>query len=294
MPRNGAKRGGGCLHYNSSMQNGITVLGKRIWSLLVDTFKKYLEDGCGTWAAALAYYSLISIFPLLLFLIYLGSDVLAAGSTRDRLNFLLSESLPVGVDNISRVLNQTLELRGSIGLIGAAGLLWSGSVVFAVLESALNKIWGGRSRPFWGRRLLASASILALSLFFMTLVMLGSTVSLVLSTFSLPLLDRLGGLLTFLFLVLISYLLYRTFPSRRVPRLPALAGAAFASLLLVAARSLFDDYLSSAFTNYGAVYGSLAWIISLALWTYVVSTLFLLGAEFGATLNKSELLARWR
>ena len=274
------------------MQEKITDLGKRIWLLLVDTQKKYSEDGCGTWAAALAYYSLVSIFPLLLFLIYMGSNVLADSPTRERLDFLLRESLPVGVEDLGQVLTQTLELRGSIGLISAIGLLWTASVVFAVLEAALNKIWGGRSRPFWGRRLLASASILGLSLFFLASVMFGTTASLVLSTFSLPGLDRLGGLLTFLLLVLIAYTLYRTFPSKHVPRLPALAGAIFASLLMAAARSLFDVYLSSAFANYGSVYGSLAWIISLALWIYVISVLFLLGAEFGATLAKSQLLDR--
>lgn len=279
------------LHYNSCMPGKVRVSGKSLWGLLVATIKKYAEDGCGTWAAALSYYSLLSIFPLLLFLIYLGSDVLAAESTRARLNLLLNESLPVGVDNISRVLTQTIELRESIGLIGAVGLLWSASAVFAVLESALNHIWGGRSRPFWGRRLVASASILALSLFFMASVMLGSTASLVLSTLSLPALDKWGsGLLTFLLLVLLTYLLYRTFPSRHVPPVPALAGAIFVSLTLVVARAFFDVYLSSAFTNYGAVYGSLAWIISLALWTYVVSVLFLLGAEFGAALARSGLL----
>jgi YihY family inner membrane protein len=78
---------------------------------------------------------------------------------------------------------------------------------------------------------------------------------------------------------------YSTFPSRRVSRKAALGGAAAAGLTILAARFGFDLFINSTFANYGSVYGSLAWIVSLALWTFAVATLFLLGAELGSILE---------
>lgn len=263
------------------------------WQILKDTLRAYGEDRCSLWAAALAYYGLISIFPLILFLIFLGSEVFVAGNMREILNRFLAETLPIEVTNIIRIVNQTLESRGSIGLIGALGLLWSASAVFSILEAALNRIWNGRARPFWGRRLLASATILVLSLAFVATITLSPIISLLFTTLSLPGAEPLAGVLNLFMIVLTAYLLFRTFPNRRVPRLPALAGALFTTFLLVLARFLIEAYLDSAFTNYGAVYGSLAWVIYLALWAYIVGTLFLLGAEFGVTLHQHKVFARW-
>jgi membrane protein len=262
---------------------------RRIWNLISETVAAYTADGCSLWAAALAYYGLFSIFPLLLFLIFLGSATVAASDTSLLLDQLLANSFPVETENLTRIVNQALASRGSIGLLGGIGLLWSASAVFTVLEAALNKIWGGASRPFWGRRLLASASILILSIAFVASLTVGPFVSLLASAAPLSGVKRFSGLLTFGLLVLTSYLLYLAFPNRRVPRLPALAGALFSSLLLVLARYFIDIYLHSAFTNYGAVYGSLSWILYLALWTYIVGTLFLFGAEFGAALARHNV-----
>jgi membrane protein len=263
-------------------------------TLLSETVDHYTENGCSLWAAALAYYGLFSIFPLLLFLIFLGSQIFTTGNISMLLDRLLTESLPIDIENVTRIMDQALTSRGSIGLLGGLGLLWSASAVFAVLEGALNTIWKGKARPFWGRRLLASVSILILSLAFVATLTVGPLISLLGSAAPFSGIQSFSGLLNFALIVLTSFLLYRTFPNRRVPQLPALAGALFSSLLLVLARYLIDIYLESAFINYGAVYGSLSWILYLALWTYIVGTLFLFGAEFGATLARNKVFANWK
>jgi membrane protein len=267
---------------------------RTVASLFSETVDNYTENGCSLWAAALAYYGLFSIFPLLLFLIYLGSQIFTTGNISMLLDRLLTESLPIDIENVTRIMDQALTSRGSIGLLGGLGLLWSASAVFAVLEGALNTIWKGKARPFWGRRLLASVSILILSLAFVATLTVGPLISLLGSAAPFSGIQSFSGLLNFALIVLTSFLLYRTFPNRRVPQLPALAGALFSSLLLVLARYLIDIYLESAFINYGAVYGSLSWILYLALWTYIVGTLFLFGAEFGATLARNKVFANWK
>lgn len=259
---------------------------RHIWDFVVATADNYVEHRVAVWAAALAYYGLFSIFPLLLFLIYLGSEVLASPGARDTLHEFMVQAIPAGVDDLTAIVNQTLELRGPIGLIGAIGLIWSASAVFAALEGALNRIWGGRPRPFWGRRLLASASILLLSVAFILLLTASQFVPLLVGYLPLVGGEQLSGLMILVGLVAVLYMVHRSFPNRKVGRWPALVAALFSGLALTLARNAFDTFLNSAFVNYGAVYGSLAWIVSLGIWTYIAGTLFLLGAEIGHTLDE--------
>ncbi|MEX2162348.1 MAG: YihY/virulence factor BrkB family protein [Anaerolineales bacterium] len=258
---------------------------KRFLYLVGATNDKYNQDNCPMLVAALAYHSFFSIFPLLLFLIYIGSQLLSPSGVYEVLNSGLIEFLPTGGDTISQVLSATTDLRGSIGLVGIVGLLWSASSVFTVLETALNRIWGARPRGFWRKRLVATVSILVLSFLFLTSVTLGQFLPRLLSLIRLPELQWLGSLMSFLFLVFVLTIFYTAFPNRRVPRRPAILAGLVVGVSLLGARFLFDLFLNSTVINYGTVYGSLAWMVSLALWAYVVATLFLLGAEFGSVLE---------
>jgi membrane protein len=266
---------------------------RRTYRLIVETNNKYSQDNGPMLTAALAYHSFFSIFPLLLFLIYLGSEVLSSSGVYEVLNSGLIEFLPTGGDTISQVLAATIEVRDSVGLVGIVGLLWSASSVFTVLEAALNRIWGAKPRGFWRGRLVATASILVLSLLFLSAATLGQFLPRLLSLIQVPGLQGLGSFLSFAIIVFVLTVFYATFPNRHVPRKPAFIGGLVAALGLSGARLIFDLFINSAFNSYGTVYGSLAWMVSLALWAYVVATLFLLGAELGSVLEiESKQAAR--
>ena len=260
----------------------------KVWRLILETREKYDQDNCAMLAAALAFHSFFSIFPLLLFLIYIGSEVLQTAGVRELLNSGLIQFLPTGGDTISEVISATLDLRGSIGLVGVLGLVWSASSVFAVLETALNRIWKARARGYWRTRLVATISILILSLLFLASVTFGQFLPRLLALIQIPGVQWFGSLATFVVLIFVLSIFYSAFPSRKIPRRAALTGGLGAGISILAARFVFDMFINSAFANYGSVYGSLAWIVSLALWTYVVATLFLLGAEFGSVVEGVE------
>lgn len=240
--------------------------------------------------AALAFHSFFSIFPLLLFFVYLGGDLLASSYAYDYLTSGLVQFLPTGVDVITEIISTTAELRGPIGLIGIVGLLWSASSIFLVLETALNRIWKAQPRGFWRKRAMATVSILILSLVFLASVTVGQFLPRLLALIPLPGLQWLSNVLVFIALALAVYAFYRVFPNRRLPRRPTLMAGFAAAIAIVAARYVFDIFINSTFVNYGSIYGSLAWMISLALWSYVVATIFLLGAELGSVLEENLLL----
>jgi len=237
--------------------------------------------------AALAFHSFFSIFPLLLFFVYLGGDLLASSVAYDYLTTGLIQILPTGVDILTDIISTTAELSGPIGLIGGVGLLWNASSVFTVLEIALNRIWKAQPRGFWRKRIMATASILVLSLVFIASVTLGQFLPRLLALIPLPGLQLLGNLFVFAILTFALYVFYQVFPNRQVPLKPSLIAGLAAAVAITGARYLFDAFINSTFVNYGSIYGSLAWMMSLALWSYIVAVIFLAGAEFGSVLEEN-------
>jgi len=256
--------------------------------ILLSTYSKYNQDNCTMLGAALAFHSFFSIFPLLLFFVYLGGDLLASSIAYDYLTGSLIQLLPTGVDVITDIIRTTAELRGPIGLIGVVGLLWSASSVFTVLEAALNRIWKAQPRGFWRKRLMATASILILSLLFIGSVSLGQFIPRLLALIPLPGLQWLSSVVAFLILTAALYIFYQVFPNRTVPLRPAIIAGFVAAAGITGARYIFDIFINSTFANYGSVYGSVAWVVSLALWSHVVATIFLLGAELGSVLEERQ------
>src|SRR3989304_4857100 len=79
-----------------------------------------------------------------------------------------------GFDFLQRIIDQTIDLRGSLGLIGILGLLWTSSALFTNLSSSLNVIWGSPHRSVWGRRPLAVAAVLLLGTLFRLAIVLSA------------------------------------------------------------------------------------------------------------------------
>ncbi len=263
-----------------------------LWHLAQLTFHSFNEHDCPLRAAALAYHALLSLFPLILFLIYLGSRVLATGAARAGLEYYLDQAVPEVADTIELVIEQTLEARGSAGLIGFLALLWSASGVFTVLESALNAIWGGSHRVFWKRRVLGVASVLGVTVLLMATMALSA-----LPAWAQPLrgtvLERgVVHLLEIALAVIFSWLLYLLLPNRRVNWRASLMGAALAGLLWKATRTIFSGFLVFALTSYGLLYGSLAWVVALALLAYLSGLILFLGAELGGVLQREVIRKR--
>jgi membrane protein len=262
---------------------------KRVVGLLKETVIAFGDDECSLRAAALAYHSLLSLFPLLLFLVFLGGAVLSSGNSLQTIQDYVTRISPQLAQTVNPVIAQTTRARGPIGLIGGAWLLWSASAIFTVLSSTFNVIWDARPRPFILRRLVGLiAVILTVTLFVFSLL------SRTLAAFALPphspLADRLlNPGLDFVATVLICWLLYTLLPNQAVHVPSALFGAVLAAVVWQAAKAGFSFYLTSGLTRLGLVYGSLASVVVLVLWVYVSSLILFLGAEFAATLGAGAL-----
>ncbi len=254
------------------------------------TYKRFLEHQGNANAAAIAYYTLFSVFPLTLLLISVGSFFLDPAQAQEAALALVGAYLPTAVELVQRNIERVLELRGTAGIIGVLGFVWSGSGVFGSLSRAINRAWDvERPRPAWAERALAAGMVLLIALLFFLSLFSTAAFELVarLSTFVLGeppvppglLMNLSSRILPYVFTLLFFSLLYRILPYTKIAWAEVWPGALLAGFAWEVAKYGFTFYLTG-FASYSLVYGSVAAIIALLLWSYISGVIILLGAEF--------------
>lgn len=271
-----------------SLKSSVLSAARTFWRVAKGTADGLAENEAGIRAAALAYQGLFSLFPLLFFLIFIGSQVITSVEVRAQLDAFLENAIPTrGVlEFIRGIIQQTVDYRGSIGLIGLLGLLWTSSTLFSNLEASLNAVWKAPRRSVAKRRLLAILAVLILGTLFLIAIVLSALPALPFLNRNNPIWDVLDLGLGLVVEILLFWLVYRILPNTSVKSPAALGGAVLAGLLWEGAQAAFRWYLTSGLDTYGAVYGTLASAIALILWAYFTGIILFLGAEFTAALQR--------
>lgn len=267
--------------------NYFEVRIKGITRFLRRVFASFSEHECPKQAAALSYYTLFSIFPLLLLMIYIGSQFFPSEESRELLSEYLHGIIPYGADNLNQIVEQTWEARGRMGLVSAIGLLWSGSSIFNVLVSSFNKIWGSAPRSFIKRRVLAVLVVIALVFAFIASFIVGPVTNLLLDQTG-PGRQTVSYLFQLFTVTMVLLLMYRIFPNQEVQWNAAFAGAFSAGVLVIIAKFAFQLYTALVIDRSGLLYGSLTWFLTVALWVYLLGVLALFGAEFAAAYQRRQ------
>ncbi|MCD4802089.1 MAG: YihY/virulence factor BrkB family protein [Anaerolineales bacterium] len=264
-----------------------------IYNIFRASAKSFQQEGGARGAAGMAYYTLFSLFPLLIVMVTIGSYFIDGSQTSSRVTQLVISVIPVGQDLVERNIERILILRNSIGILGLIGLLWSGSNAFSMMVHHITSAWPiDERRTFFQMRLfgLAMVIIMILGLFFLTM---SSTVLNVLTKYqeAAPGLELLfnnwiGEIGTKVFYWVLPFMffysLYRIIPMGRVP----IKAAGFSSLVITIiwrlASNAFQWYLGSGFARYEVIFGSLSSIAILLLWIYISSAILFFGAHLCA------------
>jgi membrane protein len=247
--------------------------------------KDTITDHVPMWSAAIAYYGLLSLFPLILAAAAIAAYFMEPEWAVDQVTSLLGEFMPDGDDFVQRTVKEAMEMRGAIGLVSIGILIWTGSRVFSVLTIALNIVYNIRDRYTLWQRLgveflitLSVGAVFAISLF--SNFILGFIVR---ATEWLPLGE--GQMAAAIRIVVPALLLFASFTLiyRFVPRgkqrwKAAMVGAVIASLAVLLARELFFWFLQN-FGEYNLIYGSLAIVIVLLIWAWLGAFITLFGGE---------------
>jgi len=259
-----------------------------LWRLLLAVTKSFLRHGCASLAASLAFFSLLSLFPLVFMLLYGVSFIVSQDVIGGQvLLSFLKGFLPTLGERLAVELQRVSELN-TVRWLVFLSFAWFGTLVFYELDYALNVVFDST----WKRHPLISTAIAVASQGAAALLLIVSYVATQTVNFLTAYVPHLWGLdlialaahdlfLTYTLPFTLAFLtvgtLYRYVPRRRPQWREALIGSLTFSLLWVAAKLIFVTYNEYA-TVYTKLYGSLLEVILLLLWIYYSALLFLLGA----------------
>jgi membrane protein len=261
---------------------------------------QFHENDLFSSAAAMSYFGLMTLFPALLLLFAL-SNRLAAGTQ------MLAHVVQV-YPGSSKFLHETVQsLSGiSTGIIISCGLIvmWAGSWVFAVVERALNRIWGTMPRTFLHGRALTLGMIgivgllLSVSVMVTSLLLYLQEIADRLSPRQLEnyrLLSSVGSVFWQIVFALVSLLVtftlfaivYRFMPNAQVAVRDVIPGAVIAGLLWEGAKYVFAWSLN--YLDYNQIYGSVGAVVAVLVWGYVSSLVLLFGAQLTSVFHREHM-----
>ena len=263
-----------------------------------------LKDGCFTQAAAISYYLVVSIFPLLLLVIGVAGFFLEPQDTQYRVMGWLRHYFPTGTRAVFRENIQAIvAARGSISILSSLSLLWSGTLMFDALNEAVNAAWGAQGQARFIAEKLKSLALIFLIIFVAAVSTLLTTQVALITRFE-YLLRRLPGtewwflagrsassLLWWVIPLLLSAgafgLAYRLLPREDVTFKDVWLSAIVAAILWDLSKRGFVWYITER-TSYTKIYGSLSAVLILMLWAYVSALILIWGAELSAEIWKSR------
>jgi len=270
---------------------------KETFALVTDSAKDFVEDECPTQAAALSYYTIFSLPPLLLLILMMLGQLVDPRDIRGQLETQIGALMgPSATEQIRTILEQ-VHGPGSGTLLptvlSIVALMLGASGAFGQLQAALNRAWEvapdpqqGGLRAFLLKRMFSFGMILSVA--FLLLVSL--VVSAALSAFG----DALGGMLPegvsatllqvlnqVVSLAVVTALfaaIFKVLPDATVALRDVWVGAAVTAVLFVVGKFLIGFYLGRS--NPGQAFGAAGSLAVLLVWIYYSTMILLLGAEF--------------
>jgi membrane protein len=279
--------------------NVIGAIGRRARDILRLTalsfwkgFQSFYDSDNLTYAASIAYYALLSLFPFfLLAFSLLGRSTAEVEKRNEVLGFVL-RYFPAQFDFITTQLDSFRADTVTLGVAGTAALVWGALGVFGAISTAVNYAWGvEKQRSFWKHKLFSFVMLLVAGLILLVALLLISAQQVVGATWfrevllRFPWLDVLRSFTirhatTWLFILVVG-LIYYFVPNAKVRFRDVWIGALVTGLLWKGALEGFSWYMRDM-GRFTRVNGSIAAVIVFLVWVYVQAVILLYGVEFTA------------
>jgi membrane protein len=267
---------------------------KTLWKLVKDAASSWVADDAPSMGAALSYYTVFSIAPLLLIVISIAGLVFGADAVRGelfgQLRGLMGDDASKAVESL--LASADKPAHGIFGtLIGFVVLLVGATTVFGELQNSLDRIWRAPAREkaagLWKllrTRLLSFGMILGIAFLLMVSLVLGAVIAALGKWWG----GAFGGwellaqivntLLGFALTTSVFAMIYKLMPRVKVRWHDVLLGAAVTALLFTIGKFLISLYIGKS--GVASSYGAAGSIVLVFLWVYYSAQIFLMGAEF--------------
>jgi membrane protein len=266
---------------------------KKILQLLVNTVDRFVLHQDATQAAALAFFTLFSLAPVLLVVVAVAGSVFGQDAVRgqivNKFQELMGSEAARAIQAILKVAANPTSDRDWAKIAGFVLLAIGTTAVFVQLQEALNRVWDVEPRPgpivrtLLKKRFVSFALVLAIG--FLLLVslavaaMMGAAEGWLQRRYSLPLatIAAANEVLSFVVLVILIALIYRILPDAEISWREVGVGAVITATLFSIGKYLIGLYLGR--TTVASPYGAAGSVVVILLWVYYAALILLLGAE---------------
>lgn len=270
--------------------------------ILKQTVSEFFGDNCTSMAAALAYYTIFSLPPLLVIIITVSGLVLepqqVEGWIKGQVGTLIGPSAAMQIQSMIERASQSVQGGFSLGLIfSIGGVLFGATGAFAQLQHALNTAWEVQPDPeqsgvknYAVKRLLSLGMILAIAFLLLVTLIISSLISAMQGQLEqLLAMVGLGGVsggalwainaaVSLLIITQLFAAMFKVLPDATIAWRDVQVGAFVTALLFVLGKFLISFYIGQS--NLSDTYGAAAALAIILVWVYYSAAILLLGAEF--------------
>lgn len=252
----------------------------------------YTSDNL-TYAASIAYYSLLSLFPFFLLAFAMLGHATADDHDRAAVFDFVLRYFPSQFDFISRQLDEFRTHSLRLGVAGTIALVWGALGFFGAISTAVNYAWGvDQQRSYWKHKLFSFVMLVVAGSILLVALLLVSASQMVGATWFAEILARFPGLsvlrsfavryaTTLLFIVVVGFVYYFV-PNAKVRFRDVWIGAVVTGLLWKGALEGFSWYMRDM-GRFSRVNGSIAAVVVFLVWVYTQAVILLYGVEFTAS-----------
>ena len=267
---------------------------KGIWGVLKDSFEGFSEDKVPKLGGSLAYFTIFSLGPMLLVIIYLAGFFLGKqaveGSLYTQIQELVGEGAARQLQQIIK--SASVSKQGNVAaIIGLVTLFIGATTVFAEIQDSINSIWHLKLKPKQGlkralkKRLLAFGVIASLGFLFLVSLAasalveaLGRTLKEMIPGAGVVIFFVISLALTLFIATLLFAIIFKILPDAKLEWKDVMPGAIVTAILFMLGRFAISFYIGKS--DFGTTYGAASSLVVLLVWVYYSSLILYFGAEF--------------
>jgi len=257
----------------------------RLVNLIVRVINRLGIDAVGDMAASLSYYSLLSIFPLLIGVISVLGYIFPSALVQDELFSFFEKNLPTSISLLRENIAAIIDMRGTLGILSLIGLFWSGGALFSSIGRVADRAWGVKEyRSYFfrkGRDLILAAGTGIIFFVCLGLTAISTILPVIELSFGITMTTVITHILAFILIFAVFLLIYRYIPNTRILWQDIWQGALLGALIFEGINYIFSWYLIHV-ANYQLVYGSITSLIAFVVWIYFSSLILIVGIEVSA------------
>jgi membrane protein len=270
------------------------ITPKGLWEILKNSISGFSDDKVMKLSASLAYYTVFSLGPLLIVIVYVCSFFLEReaieGTIYGQMQGFVGQDAALQLQQIIK--NAAVSGSGTLAIIiGVVTLLVGATSVFAEIQDSINSIWGLKVKAKAGWLKLLKTRLLSFgvitSLGFLLLVSLGITAIIEglsnrlkehFPDVAVVIIYAVNLLITFVVVTTLFAVIFKVLPDARIKWKDIMAGSVTTAILFMLGKFAISLYISK--TNVGSTYGTAGSLVVLLVWIYYSSIILYFGAEF--------------